>query len=130
MIRASTKTATPRGTSTWTPLSTGTSGNGTSSSAAGLLTRAKASNVASTVSHSSSISASARPPRCHAKKIQLHSALSTSCATKRLSARRVAGVGPRRQTSQAAAPISAYSTLHTGPKMPAGGAHAGRVSWP
>ena len=50
------------------------------------LTRQKAKSVLAMRSHRSSTSAKAKPPRCHAKNRQLHSALATSWTTNKLRA--------------------------------------------
>src|SRR5687768_9891867 len=89
----------------------------------------KATKVATINAQSKTMSAKAKAPRCQPKNNQLHSALNTSCTRNRVSAVLAARKPATRQTSQAAIPIRAYSTVQTGPKTQDGGAHSGRTSW-
>ena len=99
---------------------------GTISNAAKRLIRQNATIMATMSASRTRISTAARAPRCQAKNNHDQSALAASCAPKRVSA---ALFGPgERHTSHAATPISAYSTVHTGPNTPAGGAQAGLLS--
>src|SRR5690554_5623672 len=66
------------------------------------------------------MSAKATPPKCHPKNSQLQSALTASCTRNRVRAVRAARNPPTRQTNHAAIPMTAYSTLQTGPNTSGG----------
>src|SRR5690348_2054539 len=93
-------------------------------------TRQKDTRVATIRNQSTTISTNAHPPKCHAKKSQLQSALNESCSKNSESAARFACIPPQCQTSQAEMAIRAYRMIQTGPKTDEGGAHDGRRSSP
>lgn len=74
------------------------------------------------------MSTAARPGRCRPKKSHVQPTLSPSCAPKSASASRAPEKPRPFQTSQAAAAIIPYRTVHTGAKTHPGGVQAGFAS--
>ena len=87
--------------------------------------RQKDTSVATMSNQSSTISANAKAPWCHAKKSQLHRVFTASCTRNKVSAPRIARNPSVRHANHAAMPISAYKRVQTGPKTEGGGAQLG-----